>query len=463
MTFARVFVDPRVREQELRRVRAEHPKHANAAEKLDYSLVKDTSVEGNINTLADDRARRALGEGREGQDVVVSPERLRTKAEKRTQSWGAFARWASSSLLLLAVLGTFAGIRIALPDLIAAAAPNATGATGALAAPLRAVAEAFGANAVALVGSIALGLLSHGMGQGRRQLLERLEAVSNEYIYPAATSRDDAKPLVRAVNALGKSSAKIGDLVPTMTMMARNFQGVGDELKSSLSTLGDRIAEITEENKEDVEKRAQQTLDTIQSRISELAGAVAGNANMYAGIIDTVRDRSDNARQAIESMQAANKSLATGLGKISDSITAVSDSATRINTASVSLATVSDVVKEQLEKVQEAVKGIVPVADRFDESLQRAIERVTAQRREDMARWTDSLQETNRQLAAIHEELASAAQRPSVAQLSSLDRNLLRRSSEARSVPESALSDWRSLGFVAGFALIVILLLLSAS
>ena len=71
-----------------------------------------------------------------------------------------------------------------------------------------------------------------------------------------------------------------------MTLMASGLKDMGNELKTSLSSLGDRIVEITEENRGDLEKRTQQTLDTIQSRIGELASAVAGNANMYSGIID---------------------------------------------------------------------------------------------------------------------------------------------------------------------------------
>jgi hypothetical protein len=61
------------------------------------------------------RVHQAQLEGGGGHMPV---EELRGIAETRTASFGREARFASSLLLLLAVLGTFAGVKTALPSLI---------------------------------------------------------------------------------------------------------------------------------------------------------------------------------------------------------------------------------------------------------------------------------------------------------------------------------------------------------
>jgi hypothetical protein len=138
---------------------------------------------------------------------VVIPAELRGIAEVRTAAYGAFARYASSLLLLLAVLGTFAGVKTALPELITAIGSNTNDTTGLVNA-LSAVASAFGGNALALVGAVAVGLMAQGLSLGRRNLLERLELVSAEYLY-GRTVAAEASPLQGAIVALRDTAVQM--------------------------------------------------------------------------------------------------------------------------------------------------------------------------------------------------------------------------------------------------------------
>src|SRR5688500_14633345 len=164
-------------------------------ERGDFAIPDD---DGTVTTLVDDRVRRVHAAMASSGSATVSPENLKAIAVDRTARYGSFARYASSLLLLLAVLGTFAGVKTALPALIGSL--GMTSDTSTLIGPLTAVASAFGGNALALVGAIAIGLMAQGIGFGRRNLLERLELVSAEYIYQDGTS-SSANPLQAAVTA----------------------------------------------------------------------------------------------------------------------------------------------------------------------------------------------------------------------------------------------------------------------
>jgi hypothetical protein len=149
-----VFADGKDREALYRR-------YSGKTDEWDY-----TSHEGaRVETLADDRVRRVLHARSTPGSAHVSSDELRAVAEKRTAQYGSFARYSASLLLLLAVLGTFAGVKTALPGLIEAlrTAGEAGNSMDPLVGPLQAIAGAFGGNALALVGAIAVGFAAQGV------------------------------------------------------------------------------------------------------------------------------------------------------------------------------------------------------------------------------------------------------------------------------------------------------------
>jgi Sec-independent protein translocase protein TatA len=209
---------------------------------------------GRVETLMEGRVRRILQKARDPY-LRVSPDELRGIAETRTARYGVFARYASSLLLLLAVLGTFAGVKTALPGLIDAVSPTGGAQLGGadIAAPLRAVADAFGGNALALVGAITVGLMAQGLATGRRNLLERLELVSTDVLYGGLHGGGSADPLTEAIRDTGRA---IDGLESGMNGLSQSFH-------QALELLAERLLELTAQQDEALHEKLHEALGSL--------------------------------------------------------------------------------------------------------------------------------------------------------------------------------------------------------
>lgn len=280
----------------------------------EYGLPQDVRVA--VETLLDDRVRRVFEAAQASGATHVPVDELRGIAEKRTARLGGFARYASSLLLLLAVLGTFAGVKTALPSLIDAI--SATGGSGAanvqtsIVEPLRAVADAFGGNALALVGAIAVGLMAQGLAAGRRNLLERLELVSAEYIYDRRRS-GSADPLRVAVEALAETAGEVREATQSLSGIEGELQGLSEAFREAFDSLNERLTDIVVQQDGMLHQRTSETLDHLGRQVAGLASTVDANTRCYAGIVERVGERSAEAREALERMEQANAALGRAL------------------------------------------------------------------------------------------------------------------------------------------------------
>ena len=347
-----VFLEPEEREARFERREFTIPDH-----------------DAKVTTLLDDRVRRVHSAMASAGSATVSPENLKAIAVDRTARYGSFARYSSSLLLLLAVLGTFAGVKTALPALIGAL--GATSDTSTLIGPLSAVASAFGGNALALVGAIAIGLMAQGVGFGRRNLLERLELVSAEYIYQDGTS-SSANPLQAAVTALRDTANQIHAATGRMTGIEGGLRGLSNEFKTSFEVLSTTLADIADRQEEGLYERTSASLDALQHRVADLAKSVEATALVHSQITAAVQARAEESRAAIEQMRQTNARLGQSL----DAFLRVGEWAERsfsdVSKASQLLVAGSQGVSEQMLGLTSAVSAVKPGLEQLERTLSAA-------------------------------------------------------------------------------------------
>jgi hypothetical protein len=355
-----------------------------------------------VKTLVDDRVRRVHSAMASAGSATVSPENLKTIAVDRTARYGSFARYASSLLLLLAVLGTFAGVKTALPALITAL--GNTSDTASLIGPLTAVASAFGGNALALVGAIAVGLMAQGVGFGRRNLLERLELVSAEYLYEDATT-SSANPLQAAVTALRDTAHQIHAATGRMSGIESGLRGLSNEFKTSFEVLSTTLADIADRQEEGLYERTSASLDALQLRVGDLARSVEATALVHSQITTAVQARAEESRAAIGEMKQTNARVGQSL----DAFLRVGELAERsfgdVSKASQLLVQGSQGTTAQMQELVTAVSALQPGLEQLQRTLAVASQHAA---RED-ARESVAIQRLGETISAQIQQIVSTA------------------------------------------------------
>lgn len=363
-----------------------------------------------VETLVDDRVRRVYASRTESGAAVVVPDELRGIAEKRTARLGSFARYASSLLLLLAVLGTFAGVKTALPALITAVSAGGN-MQDSIVDPLRAVADAFGGNALALVGAIAVGLMAQGLALGRRNLLERLELVSAEYIFDNRRS-GSADPLRAAVEALHETAQEIRSSSGAFLGIEGGLQALGSRFEAAFVSLDERLSDLVNQQREGLYDRTGAALEELHVRVGRLAAAVSENAGTYAGLVDQIGARATESRSAVEQMRDANAVLARALDGIIRLGDAAERSAATAESSTQLLADSSRRVWEQTEALTRAMEDAGPAFGEVRSSIEAISARFSALDERASRSWAEAGQEMARALSTVAPTGGSAPAAP---------------------------------------------------
>lgn len=369
----------------------------------------DAEAGGRVETLMDDRVRRILEKARDPY-FRVSPDELRGIAETRTARYGVFARYTSSLLLLLAVLGTFAGVKTALPGLIDAVSGTEPGAAD-IAAPLRAVADAFGGNALALVGAIAVGLMAQGLATGRRNLLERLELVSTEFLYGGLHGGGSVDPLTEAVRELRETAASVRDTGRAIEGLESGMNGLSESFHEAFERLNERLVELSARQDEALHEKTGSELRELQRRVGTLAEMVESVTRAYHGIVDTVQERAEASEQAIDLMRQSAVALHDALRSLGGYQAGAERTAAGVERTLAALQEGSEAVVARMEAVADAVGRAQPALDTVDEMLRRVAERVSSVDERAAAAWTEAAQSLNGRLSAAVETLQAAGAR----------------------------------------------------
>lgn len=372
----------------------------------------DAEAGGRVETLMDDRVRRILEKARDPY-LRVSPDELRGIAETRTARYGVFARYASSLLLLLAVLGTFAGVKTALPGLIDAVSQTGGPQPGAagIARPLRAVADAFGGNALALVGAIAVGLMAQGLATGRRNLLERLELVSTEFLYGGLHAGGSVDPLTEAVRELRDTAASVRDTGRAIEGLESGMNGLSESFHEAFERLNERLVELSARQDEALHEKTGSELRELQRRVGTLAEMVESVTRAYHGIVDTVQERSQASEQAIDLMRQSALALHDALRSLGGYQAGAERTAAGVQQTLVALREGSEAVVARMEAVADAVGRAQPTIDTVDLMLRRVADRVSSVDERAAAAWAQVAESVNGRLSAAVETLQAAGAR----------------------------------------------------
>lgn len=372
-----------------------------------------TREPGRVETLLDERVRRVQIALTSADGGVVVPAELRGIAEVRTAAYGAFARYASSLLLLLAVLGTFAGVKTALPKLIEAVS-STTNDTSGLVDALNAVASAFGGNALALVGAVSVGLMAQGITLGRRNLLERLELISAEYLYGRNVAAE-TNPMQSAVVALRDTAREMQSASGAMLGIEGGLQELGNEFRGSLESLGDRLREIVAQQEQGMHDRTADSLTELRRRTESLVDSVSANAQVYAGLAEAVGTRARDTTDALQQMRDTNAQLTNALRSVSASGEATAKAFGQLETAVAELKRGSESADARLDALTAAVRGMDPTFTALGRTLASADERLRAGEEASRRGWQQTAEQIAQQLGEATQAIQSVDQRTAAA------------------------------------------------
>jgi hypothetical protein len=392
-------------------------------------------AEMQVETLMDDRVRRLITMQLD-QSARVSPDDLRRLAEVRLAALGTGGRFASGLLLLLAVLGTFAGVKASLPRLIdAVSATSSTLGNAAIAAPLESVAAAFGANSLALIGAISLGIIAHGIVAGRRNLLDRMELAS-EPLYHGLHHGDNRDPLRDAVNALldtGRSMKETGASLEHLDVGVANLAGIFTEAFEKLSQ---DLGQLSVQQQRLLTEQTATELQRLQERVAQMGEVVDANTRLYQGLVESVTTRSRESQELVTSSITAIRRLDEGLRAVSSLEARVEVASAALDERAARLDSETEHFAQRVERVGETVMAVGPAIresqaslDRTTQALQSSLERTMqaiqeqdGKRQEGLQRITQSIVEglsksMERTTAAFAADVRSVVQRTAAGQV----------------------------------------------
>lgn len=262
-----------------------------------------------IETLLDDRVTRVLTMSPEAAPLRESE--LRAVALWRSATLGSLARYTSGLLLLMTVFGTFLGVKSSLGPLgqalLQSASGGSTATANALAVPLARVATAFGANLMALIGAITLGLGAWALSVGRQNMLARLEQASSLYLYPFVKQRGPLDHLAGAAQQIRAAAAGMTSAAGTLTQVnatiSQELGGVRDSLADQLGSLGDSVGDFSasiddslKQTREalkqlvvrqasDAAEESRRTVDRVERQITDTTIAVQQATALYGSLV----------------------------------------------------------------------------------------------------------------------------------------------------------------------------------
>jgi len=255
------------------------------------------------DTLLTERAQRIVDfADRNGGAAEGLRATLRTRAAGQTASVGAVSRFIGSLLLLLAVIGTFAGMKTALPALSEAVrfpgspAPSrpTTGEAidrANIRDALSGVADAFGANFLALIGAFSLAVMSFGATVDRRRLLVDLDRVSDEDLFSVIVSGTDAQAFELLLGNLREGIheiATVGEGLGDLRGAIANFQStLGHAIESLETSLTGQFQQRLLSVHSDMAKK----VESVVVDVAKISGAMAATSVAYEGLVQEIKQR----------------------------------------------------------------------------------------------------------------------------------------------------------------------------
>ena len=291
---------------------------------------------------------------------------------------GAATRALAAVLLLLAVLGTFAGMRKAVPKLQRAVSSVATRSEDAREADLaqfgealKDVGDSFGANFLALLGSVVLGVGAFGATRAKAGILSDLASVLDQCasnLPDQDIAGDDLAAAVREVQAVATAVAGTRGSIERLNTSLGGFQR---DLAQALNNLGTNVSRTIEVR---LQEKLANALDEVTKQLGDVAKAVSATSLAYEGLFK------DQAKR-FEGIEGIAASLTTSAASVSDSVqTAARESKESLESFGKALERaekdaghrIASEVEGLSAATEKAAQGSKEALDNFGKALQRA-------------------------------------------------------------------------------------------
>ena len=322
---------------------------------------------------------------------------------------GGATRALAGLLMILAVLGTFAGMRDAVPEL-ADAIQRITGAEsgqtvvgadggGVQTGPpgeqvrraLNHVSDAFGANLLALFGAVVLGIAAHGAAKGRSDIL-RVLSVATEREVVASGGREasgaDLSTAVRAMTSNAQAVVGTKESIDSLNQMLLDFRR---DLRHSLDDLGSNVTRTIQIS---LEEKMVGTLEATSKGLGRVAEALAATTVAYEGLLQDqdlsrkalqngVTELERSAQKISSELQHGAEGVRQGVGKLDERIEQQSKA---FHSA---IGGLSNVIERADSSITEATASLGRSTDQLGDTL-RKVEQVAAGQAEAVERWSSA-------------------------------------------------------------------------
>jgi len=367
----------------------------------------DPSQWGSVETILDDRVRRFVSRQND-RSVHFSPEELRILAEQRTGRVGVNARYASALLLLLAVLGTFSGVKSALPELIqaAGAATSQGGAGTGMVDALREVAGAFGANSLALLAAIAVSVMSQGLSIGRRNFLERLEHAS-EPLFSGVGGASSGDPLTNAMEALRGSA----DVMSGTAGSIRNLESVVNDLsttfRDSFQELTQQLQDLALQQERSMHEKTAQEFSALQVAVQEMSEMVEQVIRANTTLVETIGRQHQESRDTITAATAVYSSLDRGVAGVTALNEVASRAAVEVGAGLDRMRLSSEEVVQRLLAAASSMDRVQPGLQGLEQLMQQAMAQFGSGEKAAAAAWTKAAQDVTQRMERVLKQAAA--------------------------------------------------------
>jgi hypothetical protein len=366
-------------------------RESNAIHKLpllgtieDYQTTVSNEKGPFANTLVADRVQRVAQSRELGATADAMRASFRSDAASRATTVGAITRYLASTLLLLSVIGTFAGMKAALPGLYSAVQQSSpVGRAAARPASTRVdingqnihdalkhVADAFGANFLALVGALVLSIVSFGATVDRRRVLANLELVSEQRLFRLLHSERQlvaqafVDQLKESLTDVGTIATQIGELREAISHFTDGTTTAIETFQSSLN--GQIRAEFLTAHKGIAEQ-----VSKVVPELTRIADASHTTSLAYGGLVQGLRERDVGLATASETLRTvsvdASVQLADASLQLKGAIGPLGDLAAGITRATTEAHGLLGLIAAQSQLVNESLRAANAAAVTADE------------------------------------------------------------------------------------------------
>lgn len=340
----------------------------------------------------------------------------RREAIEATSAAGSAQRFLSSALIVITVLGTFIGVKSALPQLQSAVtgAPELAVFNEAVATPppadpggagdqsdsmgpaLNAIEGAFGANLAALLGALVLSSFAFGLRRGRAEFLRAIEQVSERMLYSRIPAGGDISQIVQAVTALRSTVGGLNRIESSIDGLNAQLVSFAGSLDAAVNRMGSEVGAALASSSLERESRIERQLTELVGTVKLTAAALDRTAVAYAGLVKGLESQELDVRSVAASVNTAAERLASISDPVAKAAASIAEAQSAFASATKGSAqalldqalTAKSILASALEAMEAGNHSTITWMQAVSKQNQRAFDSVVDSQREILERAT---------------------------------------------------------------------------